>query len=407
LREILYLGDHSPFKSQSGAHQRSNLICRALSKFSHVDVLTIEQDCNCNIENCSKVETNDLPVKNQKSDLINFLILFVPPVFFILVKIVKRLAVGILGTKKKHLSRIVKKLQSSKNYDFIFVRYINNIISFGIKPEKKVILDIDDLPEQYFQSKMLYLKNTASIKYFFAKIFYSILIKIIRYNTKKIIQNVLIAYVSNKEHCLLFKNTVYLPNIPFVFNEIDAINKSKHQIMFVGFIEYQPNYLGLVHFLNNVYPAIIKNVPDVNFNIVGKISEKRKSEWLYKYKNIKIAGFIDNLRNEYDNSSVIVVPVYSGSGTNIKVIEAMSIGKACVISSFAGRGFEDILENGKNILIAGNDNDFAEMTIKMLEDKNYRENIEISAKESVNKHYSFDNFSEIINCSIQNMAKVI
>jgi glycosyltransferase involved in cell wall biosynthesis len=102
----------------------------------------------------------------------------------------------------------------------------------------------------------------------------------------------------------------------------------------------------------------------------------------------------------YLDSSVVVVPVYNGSGTNIKVIEAMSRGKACVISSFAGKGYEDILVNGKNIFIAESNVDFAEKIVKLLLDDDLRAHIGESARESVDQRYSFENFSEIIIKSI-------
>jgi hypothetical protein len=86
-----------------------------------------------------------------------------------------------------------------------------------------------------------------------------------------------------------------LPNIPYINNTTEQKENLDKQIIFVGNIEYIPNYSGLEHFLNNIFPKIIKEIPDIRFNIIGAISAERKSEWLSKYNNISIKGFINDL----------------------------------------------------------------------------------------------------------------
>lgn len=399
MQQILFLTEHSPFKTISGAHQRTNLICTAFSKFANVDVLPIEQDKECNIENCIKI---DMDTKRFFYKPCLFL-LFIPPIFIKFYNLTKKITINILGSKNYHLAKTVKKLRKTKKYDFVFVRYIKNLRLFGIKPDKSIIIDIDDLPEHIYHSKLNFSLNDNSFKSFIYKIYYSNCVKICRFYTKKIVNSVAVAYLPYKEQCSMYKNTVYLPNIPYLFKNAETNEKTEHQIMFVGMIEYEPNYKGLEYFLDNIYPLIINEIPDVVFNIAGNISQERKIQWLNKYKNILIHGFVDDLKSEYQKCSLIIVPVYTGAGTNIKVIEAMSIGKACVISSFAARGFEDILTDGENILIADNDIDFSVKVIELLKNREYRENIGRAAKETVNSKslYSFDCFKETIKKSIQ------
>lgn len=407
MPEILFICEHSPFKFQSGVHQRTNLLCTAFSKIAHVDVLTLEQDKESNIENCAKIDIKECINRNkQKKILLHFCLLVIPPILIEIIKIFKKFTTGIIGNKKYWLAKIVRKQQKIKKYDLIFVRGINNLLVFGIKPSKIVIIDIDDLPEQTYQSKLFFKIENNSIKSIFYKLYYSMCAKICRYYTKKIVKNVSIVYLPNESQCSLFENAVYLPNIPYKFAaKNDIMEHSEYQIMFVGVIEYKPNYMGIEYFLENIYPSIIDRIPQVNFNIIGRISEERKEEWLLRYKNISLLGVIDDLKKEYEKNSVIVVPIYNGAGTNIKVLEAMSMEKACVTSTFAGKGFEKILENGKNIIMADSAENFAEKIIELLKDKDYRDSIAKSAKEAVDKQYSFECFSEIIINSMQNSKK--
>jgi glycosyltransferase involved in cell wall biosynthesis len=401
LKNILFITEHSPFKTNSGANQRSYFFCLAFSKFANVDVLTIEQDIEFNIENCLKIDINNFLKKNNIILFIkNFFLLFFPPIIVKILFLLNKLINNIFNLKNIKLSKIAKLYIKSKKYDFIFVRTIKILILFGIKPDKNIILDIDDLPEQIYKSKIQDLRNKYFLKSFLLKIYYSFCVVKYRKYTNKILNKIFIAYLPNKQQCFLLNNTLYLPNIPYI-NNFDKKEKNiKNQILFIGKIEYQPNYTGIEHFLNNIFPLILEKYPDVIINIIGYINDDRKSEWQKKYKNIIVSGFVNDIISEYNKSYIVIVPIYNGGGTNIKVIEAMNFGKACVISSFAARGFESILENGKNIFIADNDNNFAQNVIMLLENEELRENIGKKAKESVNNNYSFDYFSDIIVKSI-------
>ena len=393
LTEILFLTKHSPFLDITGGHQRTRLLCIAFSKFANVDVLTLEQDIDSNIENCSmiKFDADKLAIQS------NFLFLFFSQIYNIYFRLTKMLTYNILGGKNNFLSKQVINLRKNKHYDFIFIRYINNLRLYGVKPDKSVILDVDDHPEYVYQSRYNFYKNNNSFKGFIYRSYYSFCKKTSAYYTKKITDKISVAYLPDKELSKKYKNAVYLPNIPYINKQYEKSDAFDHKIMFVGLIEYQSNYSSLEYFLNNIFPLIVKEIPDVVFDIVGSISDKRKAEWLSKYKNISIPGFVDNLTHKYQNCSLVVVPVYLGGGTNIKVLEAMNMGKACVISSFAAKGFEDILVNGENILIADNDTDFSDKVIKLLKNKEYRENTGKMAKETINNsHYSLENFLNIV-----------
>jgi len=401
MYNILFLSNVSPFTLQSGASQRTNLLCRSLSQFAYIDVLSIEQDLEFNINNCTMIKIESYSNNNNIYITINSLFkLFFPPLFFKIINFFLVFTKSVLGQKDLYLSKIAKRLIKEKKYDFIFVRYIESLLVFGIKPAKNVIIDLDDLPQQVFLSNIEMCKNDYLLKKIYYKLFFSIAVKTSKYYTGKIVKKVFAVYLPNEKQCSLFNNSFYLPNIYYPFNLTESSQVSESQILFVGFMNYKPNFVGVEYFLDNIYPSILNKIPYIKFKIIGKIKEELKKKWLLRYKNIYVTGFVDNLEKEYKKSSVVVIPVYHGSGTNIKVIEAMNYEKACVISSFAAKGFENLLKNEENILIADNDNDFIKMIIKLLEDKEYRKTIEKAAKKAVDKQYSFENFSEIIKKTI-------
>jgi glycosyltransferase involved in cell wall biosynthesis len=410
--KILLITKHSPFKKISGAYQRTNLLCRALAKIALVDVLSLEQDIESNIDNCSLLKINNIRIKEKKNSKVNLFELLLPAIvykmfdaFFLWIKIL--ITNKVLSDQSKYLKTIVKDLQKKNYYDYIVVRYIDNFLLFGLKATKKIIIDVDDLPEQFYssESKLIKINNIKSI---YRKLFLNFCLKRARYCTKKIVKRVKFVYLPNKEQCSLFNNAFYLPNIPYPFNDNKILyvqkiknNSNRYNIMFVGVLLFWPsNYLGVKHFLENIYPKIINEIPNVNFNIIGIISDETKIEWEKKYKNIKIHGLVDDLCIEYINNDLVVVPVYQGAGTNIKVLEAMYMGKPCVISPYAGRGFDDLLVDGENILIANDDNEFVNKIIWLLKNRELANNLGKIAKKAVDKKYSFDNFLKIIKDTI-------
>jgi glycosyltransferase involved in cell wall biosynthesis len=372
-----------------------------LSQFAHIDVLSVEQSNECNIENCVKIEISSCSGRSINAILNNFFFLFFPPVLVKFINFFKVFSIGVLGKKDIFFSKKAKELIKYNKYDFIFIRYIEALVVFGIKPSTNIIIDIDDLPEQVFLTNLnIEESNDLSLKNIYHKLYYYFAAKTSRHYTKKIVKNVFAVFFPNERQCSLFNNSFYLPNIPYPLNTLKTKQKAVYQILFVGLISHKPNYTGIEYFLNCIFPVILEQLPDVNFRIIGKIPEKIKNRWLIQYKNISILGFVNNLEDEYNNSSVVVIPVYHGSGTNIKVLEAMSYGKACVISSFAGKGFEKLLINEENILIAENDTDFADKTVRFLKDSELRKNIGTAAKKSINEQYSFENFYEIMKKTI-------
>jgi glycosyltransferase involved in cell wall biosynthesis len=166
--------------------------------------------------------------------------------------------------------------------------------------------------------------------------------------------------------------------------------------MFVGKLSYNPNSQGIDHFLKYVWPIIIKEIPQVHFNIIGfLLSEEKKRHW-ESHKGVNVIGFTEDLVTEYQKNNIIIVPIYLGGGTNIKVIEAMYMSKACVISQYASRGFEDLLIDGENILIAENENDFASKIIQLLKDPDLSKHIGVNAKKALKDEYSYDNFCKTV-----------
>ncbi|PCJ85487.1 MAG: glycosyl transferase family 4 [Flavobacteriales bacterium] len=134
-------------------------------------------------------------------------------------------------------------------------------------------------------------------------------------------------------------------------NIIEIKNTS---IAFIGAFDWQPNLEGVKWFLEKVWPPILQKNPELEFHIAGRnMPDKIKN---LQKKNIKIIGEIENAHEFISTHPIMVVPLFSGSGIRIKIIEAMALERAVVSTSLGAQGIN--CEHGKNIMIADTAEEF-------------------------------------------------
>ena len=162
-------------------------------------------------------------------------------------------------------------------------------------------------------------------------------------------------------------------------------------------MNHSPNLQGVNYFIDNIWQKVKTAVPDAIFKIAGNgLTSEQRIEF-EKHEGVRVLGFVSDIYCEYRKSKVVVVPIYYGAGTNIKVLEAMSMKRACVISDFVLESFKNYLTNYNNVLVAHDEQDFANKVIQLLLDKNFNMNIAINGKKTIEEKYSFSVFLESVN----------
>ena len=163
----------------------------------------------------------------------------------------------------------------------------------------------------------------------------------------------------------------------------------EHPSLFhIGSLEWSPNQEGLIWFIDRCWPIIHEKFPDLKFYIAGR----RAPEWLVKrfnVPNIVYEGEVPDAYGFMNSKSIMVVPLFSGSGMRIKIIEGMALGKPIVTTPIGTEGISTI--SGKNILIADNVNEFISHVERLISDHNLFNSIGVNAIEYI--HEKFDNLT--------------
>ncbi len=167
--------------------------------------------------------------------------------------------------------------------------------------------------------------------------------------------------------------------------QVNKNEESKPSIFFIGAMNWMPNAEGLKWFLDKIWPQILKVFPELKFYIASKEIPK----WLSKFASdqIELLGEVENAKKFIASHSIMVVPLLSGSGIRIKIIEGMALGRTIITTSIGAEGIE--YKNGEDILIAENKDEFIEQIKKCLMDSKLRKSIGINARKTIlEKHNS-------------------
>ncbi|WHZ20180.1 MAG: hypothetical protein OJF55_002329 [Rhodanobacteraceae bacterium] len=169
-------------------------------------------------------------------------------------------------------------------------------------------------------------------------------------------------------------------------NRPDGTPTKPGQMVFVGQMGWFPNRDGVEWFLADVLPRIVQARPDARFVLVGKPGGLTVPDALREH--VELTGFVDDVRRPILESLVYVVPLRAGSGTRLKVLEAMALGKAIVTTRIGAEGIE--LEHGRDALFADDAGSFAAAALRLTESPNEVARLGAAARMCAEQHYGWN-----------------
>jgi polysaccharide biosynthesis protein PslH len=163
-------------------------------------------------------------------------------------------------------------------------------------------------------------------------------------------------------------------------------NEDEVSLFSIGAMNWVPNAEGIRWFLDNVWPDVTKAYPDLKYYIAGR----EMPEWMTKsnYPNVIIVGEVEDARRFILVHTLMIVPLFSGSGIRIKIIEGMAAGKAILSTSIGAEGIH--YTQGKNILIADTASEFLRTISAVVENHLLARKIGTDARVLVESEYNRD-----------------
>ncbi len=168
----------------------------------------------------------------------------------------------------------------------------------------------------------------------------------------------------------------------------------------LGSMDWMPNQEGIKWFLNECMPEIAKKFPDNFVFLAGR----NMPVWInnFKFPNLINVGEVEDSTEFMNSKNIMFVPLLSGSGVRVKIIEGMALGKTIISTSVGAEGIN--YKQNENILIADTPEQFIEKFQLCIEDKelcrtvgqNARKLIESEHNISVTTQKLLDLYSVVI-----------
>lgn len=161
---------------------------------------------------------------------------------------------------------------------------------------------------------------------------------------------------------------------------------------YCGRMESDTNIDAVNHFVSDIWPGIISAKSDVKFKVIGKNPPERLKEPARLDNRIEITGYVEDIPAEMSGLSMFVVPLRIGSGTRIKILEAMALGLPVVSTSIGAEGLD--VRHGENILIADNPADFAGAVKRLMDDPELSARMGSAGRKLVMERYEWESIAE-------------
>ena len=179
------------------------------------------------------------------------------------------------------------------------------------------------------------------------------------------------------------KLDVFPVALDFTKYNIDTTKTSFPTLFHLGAMDWRPNKEGLEWFLDEIWPDIEELNGELRFYIAGKNMQKQFFD--YDSENLIVEGEVFDAVDFINSKAIMIVPLLSGSGMRVKIIEGMAMQKCIIATTMAAEGIN--CRHGHDILIADTADEFYRSILKCITQPNKWQEIGKNARKTAEKHH--------------------
>ncbi|MCF8367779.1 MAG: glycosyltransferase family 4 protein [Bacteroidales bacterium] len=187
-----------------------------------------------------------------------------------------------------------------------------------------------------------------------------------------------------------FNKTTPIDYVPFGINmeeyPIHSSGSEFPSLFHLGSMNWMPNEEGIKWFVQKTWPLLSKKFPELKLHLAGR----EMPQWLQSLNEpgIVVHGEVESARDFILSKGIMVVPLFSGSGIRIKIIEGMALGKTIISTTIGAEGIN--YKNGENILIANTPEEFSDAVRTCMTDRTHCAEIGKNARQLIEREHSLD-----------------
>ena len=169
-----------------------------------------------------------------------------------------------------------------------------------------------------------------------------------------------------------------------------AVPVDPDAIVFTGLMSYRPNVDAAIFFVRDIMPRILAKRHSAVFYIVGGDAPPEVAR--LASPNVVVTGSVDDVRPYVHQAAVFVVPLRMGSGTRLKVLEGLSMGKPMVSTSLGCEGIDVV--QGEHLLIADEANTFADAVLDLMTQPEMAGRLGVEGRRLMLRRYRWETATE-------------
>ena len=290
------------------------------------------------------------------------------------------------------------ELDQSGKFDLIFCDFLTMApdVAESVKHTPSILFQ-HNIEAQIWKRLAINKKNPVARKYFSRQ---AARMAEAEEKLSELFPGIITVSPEDSEHCRQeYKLKNVLGHVPtgvdtdFFENRFSESPKHPKRIAFLGSMDWMPNIEAVDWFVRESLPSLRLRVPGVEFIIIGRNPPPSVRALADNEPDILVTGTVPDVRPVLEECSAMVVPLKSGGGTRIKIIEAMSMGIPVVSTTIGAEGLE--LTPGKHIIISDDADELSSETASLITDPDLRKRISQSARERVESHHTWEHATNI------------
>ena len=198
--------------------------------------------------------------------------------------------------------------------------------------------------------------------------------------------------ISDPDFQYFHKTAVAVPGVVIPFGidmenyelEDDYIASDKPSLCHIGSMNWSPNMEGIEWFLDDVWPLIHEAHPELQFTVAGHGTPDKLLQ--RQDPNVRFVGAVPNANEFMLDHDMMIVPLLSGSGVRVKIVEAMALGRVVITTSVGAEGLA--VENGKHLFIADTPEEFLSIIDKCIQTPDLCSIISENARDFISMHHN-------------------
>jgi polysaccharide biosynthesis protein PslH len=301
--------------------------------------------------------------------------------------------VSVLNDTSRGLRKCLETEYASQKYDLVICDFVQSSLNFKNIRNSPSILFQHNVESQI--AKRHYDRSDGVIGRLFWWLQWKKTLALEKKSCQQFDTVIAVSEQDRATFCSLYAldNVVTIPTgVDLNYFHPQKISVTPSNLVFVGSMDWLPNEDAILYFVENILPAIKMEIPDISLAVVGRNPSPRLKKRLSDLSEIRLTGWVDDVRPYIAKASIYIVPIRIGGGTRMKIYEAMAMGKAIISTSIGAEGLA--IQEGVNIVLEDDPLEFAHKIIKIERDTILKTRLGKNASAYVKAHCSWSQVGE-------------